>query len=417
MAALVTAIVTFVSLFALAGEAGAGSWVYRLRPGDSLQIAVFGRPDLSGSFRLRESGDLSFPLVGTVPGHGDTVPEFESRLAAALAGALDDEIQVSVQLLEYQPIYIDGDVARPGAYSYRPGLTVDTAVALAGGRHSLRSSGMSSLIGQTQERERIDVMLDTYWADVAREARLIAERDGHKEVTFPNDLMDRRDDPRVAEILINEQEIFASRLQAFEEAVASIEDQRSRFDEEVAELEAQRAAMDRRHKLIERQIQDIKSLADEGVVPKAQVLELEIAVTRIEQEARAAAISMIRARQHIDRLRESLVGLRTQRRSEMAVSLQAVRDRLVRSRIQIDLAAKRLALMKTAEPTREVLAETETPSVYTVLRPGAEGPQTMDADGRSEVRPGDVIRVPFPELTLPDVLGAPLPDRLKVLQP
>jgi len=108
---------------------------YRLGPGDELRIITFGGDQqLTGEFRVDASGDIELPLVGNIHAQGLTPHE----LAAATAGALKREKlylnpSVSAEVVSYRPFFILGEVAKPGQYPYQPGMTVVTAVAVAGG--------------------------------------------------------------------------------------------------------------------------------------------------------------------------------------------------------------------------------------------------------------------------------------------
>lgn len=106
---------------------------YRLGPGDRLRVAVFSREELTGEFTVGTQGRISYPLVGELDAAGRTVPEFTTQLSEQLrAGYVRDPI-VSVEIAQYRPFYILGEVNRPGAYPYSPGMTVMGAVATAGG--------------------------------------------------------------------------------------------------------------------------------------------------------------------------------------------------------------------------------------------------------------------------------------------
>src|SRR5687767_14879009 len=113
---------------------GSASAAYRLGAGDVVEIAVFGLPDYNRRVTVNVDGDLSLPFLGEVRAAGMSLPELRVELARGLEanGAVRNP-QVTVQLVEHRPFYISGDVARPGAHAYRPGLTVRHAIALAGG--------------------------------------------------------------------------------------------------------------------------------------------------------------------------------------------------------------------------------------------------------------------------------------------
>lgn len=106
---------------------------YRLGPGDRLRVSVFNREELTGEFTVGTQGRISYPLVGEVEVTGQTVPEFTSRLSEQLRNGYVRDPIVSVEVAQYRPFYILGEVNRPGAYPYSPGMTVMGAVATAGG--------------------------------------------------------------------------------------------------------------------------------------------------------------------------------------------------------------------------------------------------------------------------------------------
>ena len=107
---------------------------YRLGPGDALRVTVFRHEDLSGEFRLDGDGYFAMPLVGEILGGGRTSRQLENEIEIALkSGGYLVEPQVSLQVLNYRPFYIIGEVNNPGSFEYVNGMTVINAVALAGG--------------------------------------------------------------------------------------------------------------------------------------------------------------------------------------------------------------------------------------------------------------------------------------------
>jgi polysaccharide biosynthesis/export protein len=110
-----------------------GSAVYLLGAGDTLRITVFGEADLSGTFKISDNGALVMPLVGQVAAQGLSVAELQKRLVAQLNVKAVKSPDVTIQVEEYRPFFILGEVKNPGSYPYVPEMTVLTAVAIAGG--------------------------------------------------------------------------------------------------------------------------------------------------------------------------------------------------------------------------------------------------------------------------------------------
>ncbi len=107
---------------------------YLLGRGDQVRIITFGEEQLTGEFRVNAAGEIALPLVGSVKAEGQTPKQLETAVATTLRRAnLFKNPSVSVEVIAYRPIFILGEVARPGQYPYQPGMTVVTAVAVAGG--------------------------------------------------------------------------------------------------------------------------------------------------------------------------------------------------------------------------------------------------------------------------------------------
>ena len=106
---------------------------YKLGSGDRIRLTVFRHEDLSGEFALDGAGNFAMPLIGEVQAYGLTTRELEQRVAEKLKDGYLVDPQVGVQVLNYRPFYILGEVRSPGSYPYVNGMTVLNAVALAGG--------------------------------------------------------------------------------------------------------------------------------------------------------------------------------------------------------------------------------------------------------------------------------------------
>lgn len=106
---------------------------YLLGKGDRLRVTVFGEEDLSGEFTVDSSGRIALPLAGAVAMVGLDLRQAEQAITARLRDGYLRNPKVSVDVTNFRPFYILGEVSRPGAYPYAPGLRVTTAAALAGG--------------------------------------------------------------------------------------------------------------------------------------------------------------------------------------------------------------------------------------------------------------------------------------------
>jgi polysaccharide export outer membrane protein len=107
---------------------------YRLGPGDVVRLITFGEESLTGEFRVSDSGTIALPLIGSVRASGLAPDVLATRVSEALVrGNILRSPSVSAEVMTYRPIFVLGEVSKPGQYPYQPGMTVVTAAAVAGG--------------------------------------------------------------------------------------------------------------------------------------------------------------------------------------------------------------------------------------------------------------------------------------------
>jgi len=106
---------------------------YRLDSGDRLRVTVFEQASLSNTYSIDQAGYIAFPLIGSVPARGKTIQEMESIIAGKLRQGYLRDPDVSIEVANYRSIYIMGEVGQAGQYSYAAGMTVQNAIAVAGG--------------------------------------------------------------------------------------------------------------------------------------------------------------------------------------------------------------------------------------------------------------------------------------------
>ncbi len=106
---------------------------YVLDSGDKLRVMVFGQEGLSNSYAVDAAGNVTLPLIGAVPARGQTTSDLSRAVAARLRQGYVREPHVAVEIEAYRPFFILGEVTFPGQYPYVANMTIETAVAIAGG--------------------------------------------------------------------------------------------------------------------------------------------------------------------------------------------------------------------------------------------------------------------------------------------
>jgi polysaccharide export outer membrane protein len=107
---------------------------YHLGTGDQVRVITFGGDQLTGEFRINDSGNIAIPLLGSVHAAGLTTAQLGDTIATDLQKKeLLKNPSVSVEVIAYRPFFVLGEVTKPGEYPYEPGMTVLTAASIAGG--------------------------------------------------------------------------------------------------------------------------------------------------------------------------------------------------------------------------------------------------------------------------------------------
>jgi protein involved in polysaccharide export with SLBB domain len=135
---------------------------YRLGADDEISVNVFNEPDLSlAKTRVAANGTISMPLIGQVVVKGLTIDEVELKITKLYLGDYLKKPDVSVSIVEYRQFYVNGEVDKPGGYSYREGMTIQRAISLAGGFTERASRSKIRLMRENNPNNVINVDLNT----------------------------------------------------------------------------------------------------------------------------------------------------------------------------------------------------------------------------------------------------------------
>lgn len=136
---------------------------YRLGSGDEVRVTVFGEESINGAYKVDGAGMISLPLIGNVPAGNLTIPDLQARIAQQLSQGFLVNPRVSVQVMNYRPFFILGEVNRPNQYAYVEGMKVINAVAMAGGyTYRANEDNMYIVRGNDTTRVRQPAMPNTF---------------------------------------------------------------------------------------------------------------------------------------------------------------------------------------------------------------------------------------------------------------
>src|SRR4051812_44308209 len=148
---------------------------YALDSGDKLRVVVFGQEGLSASYSVDTGGNITMPLIGAVAARGHSPAQLQAAIAAKLRQGFVREPHVAVEVETYRPFFILGEVTLPGQYPYVANMTVETAVAIAGGytpRAFKRKIEISRQVGGLTEKRVVSPNYPVHPGDTVQ----VAER-------------------------------------------------------------------------------------------------------------------------------------------------------------------------------------------------------------------------------------------------
>lgn len=313
---------------------------------------------------------------------------------------------VTIEILEYPPVYVVGDVAKPGEYKFRPGLTVLQSLAMSGGPFRATSQQQSQSIRLAAELREIE---NSLVRSAAKLARLQAEMAGAKEIAFDQSL---GIDQRYATGIYNEEKvIFQARASALDRQSKALTELRDLLTAEIETLEEKLKGSDDNIKSAEEQLASVRTLVEKGIAVASRQLDLERLLTTYRSDRLDLVTAVMRGRQAISETTRNLEGLYDTRRSEVASELQSEQANVDQLKLKREMTQKLLLdeLSAGSSPTNR---GEELPLTFTVSRRDEGQINQFQALETTTLMPGDVVRVvqARPSDSPPQTTPDPPPD-------
>lgn len=377
-----------LALGLFAGEAAAEETPapYRLAPGDRIAVAVLGQPDFSGDFMVEPSGTILLPFVGEVPVGGRTLAECQATIAARYSEGLLKHPAVGVRMQEFRPIYVMGDVRLPGAYPFRYGATVKSALASAGGYAvpGLLLPAATADYVAADERRR-DLRLQQL-ALIAKEARLAAQRAGASSFDAPAapEEGDRLD---LDDLLATERDAFAAIRGALASEVDLLRAQKPRIEREIAAIKTQKAVEEEQADAIHVHSQQYVGLVKQGLGLATQDLQFKLDETTRRSNIMRLSAEISRLEMDSGEIDIKIGEAQAASVRQAETELEDVRQRLKQVGIALR-SAEQIAALKGQVVGGFSEAKTR---VVTVSRTLAGRVVTIPASESTAVAPGDIV--------------------------
>jgi polysaccharide export outer membrane protein len=382
------AVLLFLFPATLSAE-GVDSHAYRLAPGDRITVTVFGQPELSGDVLIDDAGVITIPLIDPIEVKDLTLLEIQKRIGDRLADGILRKPSVSVRLTELRPLYVLGDVRLPGAYPFRYGSTVQSAVALAGGfgpGEVLRNTAVSEFLSAEERVRQLTLQKRTL---LVRKARLEAQRDGQDSFSPPA-FADAAEDKDAIEIVANEKDIFSTQGAILRDQIDLLRSQKPHLEEQIAADTEQGNAGKKQLDLIRQQIERYEKLFRQGL--GTQNNDFQYRVLEANQEANVWRLlsDVSRLEMQSGELDFKIKEVEAAFKQQVAKELQETRDRLDELEVTLPAAIKirdvKLQYAGGAAGQRDkyLISITRMRNGHAIV---------LDANETTPVEPGDLIDV------------------------
>ncbi|THD56710.1 MAG: exopolysaccharide biosynthesis protein [Bradyrhizobium sp.] len=378
---------------------------YRLHVGDVIEISVARLPELKQRVPVQLDGTISFPLLGTLPVANLSPAEAQAKVQAMLAAKVfrqrapdghensvtiePDEVTATV--VEYRPIYVNGDVSKPGEQAYRPLMTVRQAITLSGGYDVIRLRMNNPIL----EAADLQAEYESLWTEFAREQahvwRLQQEL-GQQATVERKALLDVPVARSMALAIVN---VEADQLKTRQE---DAEAERTFFkrgivqaDEQIQVLSEQLKTEEQGTQADAEELERAKELFNRGTLTMLRVSDARRAALLSSTRKLQTTAQLMQTRRQRDDFSRQIERLDGQRRSDILKELQEAT--LALSRIRFKLQSTGEKLQYTAFAKSQLARGFGSKPAITIVRNGASGSENLVANEDFELQPGDVVEI------------------------
>lgn len=378
---------------------------YRLQAGDVIEIAVARLPEFKQRVRVQMDGTISYPLLGTISVVDLSPAEVQAKVQATLAAkvfrkmtpdgressiAIDPD-EVIATIAEYRPIYVNGDVARPGEQVYRPLMTVRQAIALSGGYDVTRLRMNNPILETADLRGEYESLWTEYAKEQAHVWRLKEEL-GQNATFDEKRLLDVPIARSTAQALVDvEAEILKARQVDARAEKTFLQRGIAQADAEIQVLSQQEKTEAEGVKADIEEFERTKALHERGTLPILRVTDARRAMLLSSTRKLQTTAHLMQTKRQRDDLSRQIERLDGQRRSELLRELQDATLALNKIRFKLQSTGEKLQYTTLAR-SQLAYGSGNRPAIA-IVRNGAKGVGHLVANEEFELQPGDVVEV------------------------
>lgn len=375
---------------------------YQLGPQDKLNIRIAEWQTVEGTFRdwsavngdysVGPAGTLSVPFAGELPATGKTTAEIAAAISAALQRklALSDKPEASVEMVQFRPFYISGEVQNPGQFPYVPELTVLKAVSVAGGIRRSADYGPSQDRDLITAKGNFDIYDDQRLRLIVRRARIDAELADKASFEAPKEIAD---DPKVTTIVADEMAVLTADQKKLKLKLQALDDLKTLLQNEIESLQKKIVNQQRQVDLAKQQLDSVGALAQKGLVVQTRVLNSEQTIADLQGQILDYETAILTAKQSISKATQDAIDAENTLNSGLAADRQQVETDLKEAELRVGMQ-KGLMAVATDPAAQAALHNNDQPAfLYALVREANGKTSEISATEDTPVLPGDVIKV------------------------
>jgi polysaccharide export outer membrane protein len=381
---------------------GAALAEYLVAPGDTLEISIVSLPELRQRAQVNLEGQISYPLLGSLSVAGLPLADIQSKLKNELTNKSvrnrspdgTERVvyiypeEVSVIIAEYRPIYVNGDVSKPGELPYRPKMTVRQAVALAGGIDVLRFRARDPNLEEVDLRAESNLLRAEFMRQQVLVARLEAELNGQPEFSTSEDLaaLESISDVQKAQgeqlklALTDHDQEMKSLARALEQTRSQV-DTLGRLQEQLTQNYQQQAT----------EVARLRSSFERGLASVARIAEEQRALAFASERLLQTEAQLTLVKKGEEEQRRQLQKSEDQRRLKLMGELQEARTKLADARARIRAVDDKLVYVGSLRS--RLATDSNSKPRLQIFRKDSGTWQGREVDDDAELAPGDVIEV------------------------
>jgi polysaccharide export outer membrane protein len=378
---------------------------YRVNVGDILEVAVAGLPELRHRGPIGMDGNISLPLVGVLPVAGLPLAEIRAKIGAALTSkvfrqrtvdgrevvVVIDADEVTTIVAEYRPVYVNGDVSKPGEYAYRPATTARQLVAMAGGYDIMHIRMNNPYLESADLRSDYGSLWTEFAKEQARMWRIKTELGEATQISpgVVSDVPTARS--AIAEIVNAETEYLKTKQNDYQKEKTFLQRGIQQGDDEVRVLSEQQKKEEEGFQSDIDDLQKATDLFGKGSLTSPRVTDARRAVLLSSTRRLQTSAQLLQVKKQQDELTRKLAKLDDQRRLDLLRELQETSAKLNQIREKLQSVGEKLQY--TSMVRSQLVRGAGSKPDIAIIRKGEKGPERTIASEDTELQPGDAVEV------------------------